>query len=183
MLIARAELGLVHHEQAEDAASQAVELAPANAVAHQVLASALLRRAYTGDLGTRRGVRDRALAEAREALRLAPGEVAALVVAAEAAVLGQHFAEATSYADQALQVAPDNVSARLVRATTAQVTGDLDVAEASARQALRLGPGITTHGALAFVLKDRGDDAGYHKHHNIALMSMFLGVARKPQGR
>ncbi len=176
MLIARAELGLVHHEQAEDAASQAVELALANAVAHQVLASALLRRAYTGDLGTRRGVRDRALAEAREAL-------AALLVAAEAAVLGQHFAEATSYADQAVQVAPDNLSARLVRATTAQVTGDLDVAEASARQALRLGPGITTHGALAFVLKDRGDDAGYHKHHNIALMSMFLGVARKPQGR
>jgi tetratricopeptide (TPR) repeat protein len=181
VLVAQAELGLLDWGRAESAAARAVELAPDNGSAHQVLARALLGRAYTRDLATRRGVRDQALAEAREALRLAPMEVAGLLLAAQAATMAQHLPEAMAYTDQAVQCAPDHVGSWVARADIARQSGDLDVAEASAREALRLEPrGTVPNSTLALVLKDRGDDAGFHKYQSVALLNMFLGVARGP---
>lgn len=157
LVAARAELALGEAEQASKTAGNAVGLDPGRAASHRVLAVIGVSRAMQASDIRRRELAVRALESAHEALRLGPGDLGALLVAAEAAAWAGRFADAVRDVDDAVRRAPDNAQVWLVRARVARLAGDLEVADAAARQALLLHPeSYAANNELGIILRARG---------------------------
>lgn len=163
LLAARAELALGEAVQAERTASSAVGIDPASAEGHRVLARTLVSQAMkmrARDI-RRYDLAAKALASGQEALRLAPGDIDALLTAAEAAAWARRFPEAVAAVDEAVQLYPSNEHVWFVRSRVARLAGDLAVAEASAREALRLVPDFyAANNELGLILGAKGDGTG-----------------------
>jgi tetratricopeptide (TPR) repeat protein len=161
LLAARAELALGEAVQAERTASHAVGLDPASAEGHRVLARTLVSQAMKARDIRRYDLAAKALTPAQEALRLAPGDIDALLTAAEAAAWARRFPEAVAAVDEAVQLYPSNEHVWFVRSRVARLAGDLAVAEASAREALRLVPDFyAANNELGLILGAKGDGNG-----------------------
>ena len=161
LLAARAEMALGRPREAEEAASQAIGLDPDSAEGHRVLARALISNAMKQPFPYRRDLAGRALASAREALRLAPADIDALLAAAEAAAWARRFPEAVAAVDEAVRLLPRSEQVWFTRARVARLAGDLPVAESAAREALRLAPDFyAANNELGLILSAKGDRAG-----------------------
>jgi tetratricopeptide (TPR) repeat protein len=160
LLAARAELDLDDPVAAERTAAAAIGLDPERPSGHRVLATAVLNQAMGAVDIRRHDLAERAVAASREALRLAPDDLAGLLVAAEAAAWSNRVGEAAGYADRAVRMAPGSEVVWYVRARVARISGDLSGAETAAREALRLAPDHYGAGnLLGLILRAKGDEA------------------------